>query len=350
MSKRIITPYGNNNPDIVIPNTTPDGSESLENGYTSAHELPIDGNALVSGLPLQKDVLNQLHKETQTFVKTTQNETAVRWYSAAENGGVLMDYPLAGEVYHNGLLWVSLINNNNTEPGVGADWIAKEPTLAADSLVSPDSGVVLSSDDLPNVVFIPQTFINNSAIELPLSSTVQSGTKIEIIADCAQGVVVFVAPNAANTIRSSKFAGENGGVGAFTNAAAMPMIYGQKITLVCDGENWFHYSERRSIIPSESRTSPAFVSINENGFVTQAATLGFNAVSGAAGQRVTLDYTLETGYNIQGTAQGNLGYIVCAQPVNNVQFDWWLVTRDGGHNARFATGIAMFSIFGRILS
>src|SRR5690625_1860182 len=112
----------------IAESSQPDGRISIEDGWTTDYELPNDEP---NYKPVERDEMNGLFNEVTAALGEMQLNGFAVWRPVT--GG----WPEGALVSHQGAVWKSTTDSNNTEPGSGASW---ERALAN---VSPGDGTAI---------------------------------------------------------------------------------------------------------------------------------------------------------------------------------------------------------------
>lgn len=313
---RIGVPFGNSNAQVDLPvSAQPDGSESRETGYTSAHETKVS----LGGKPLQRSILNQILKETQGAIKDIQNTGAPPWFSQADNNGFLMNYPIGARVWHSSAEWISNINNNNTEPGtVGASWGL--PAIGINNNIGIDIEstiglITYTSADFGKIKYINSTSATSDSRDLPEmtgNNAALVGASIRIIRTGTADGDLTIDGNGANIQ-----------VGA-GDVASLTLKPGDDALFVWLGAYW-------AMLGSAAKrfTNPIFisgsttVSQTHTGMIIQSFRSDFSS-NGSTGVVFNLPVAFRTtNYHVLGCDIGNLCNILASAPMTTTTFRGW---------------------------
>jgi hypothetical protein len=128
MAKKFAIPFAATGDKAVVPDALqPDGSVSYTQGFGPDYELDRDVDP-VNAKDVPRDETNQLFFEVTDAIGEIQSLGAAEWSID------LAPYAINAEVYHSDKRWKSTISNNNSEPGVGSDWIETAVANATEEL------------------------------------------------------------------------------------------------------------------------------------------------------------------------------------------------------------------------
>jgi hypothetical protein len=128
MAKKFAIPFAATGDKAVVPDALqPDGSVSYTQGFGPDYELDRDVDP-VNAKDVPRDETNQLFFDVTDAIGEIQSLGAAEWSID------LAPYAINAEVYHSDKRWKSTISNNNSEPGVGSDWIETAVANATEAL------------------------------------------------------------------------------------------------------------------------------------------------------------------------------------------------------------------------
>jgi hypothetical protein len=128
MAKKFAIPFAATGDKAVVPDALqPDGSVSYTQGFGPDYELDREVDP-VNAKDVPRDETNQLFFDVTEAIGEIQKNGAAEWSID------LAPYAINAEVYHSDKRWKSTISNNNSEPGVGSDWIETAVANATEAL------------------------------------------------------------------------------------------------------------------------------------------------------------------------------------------------------------------------
>lgn len=119
MAKRFITPFAEAGDRSEIPDTPTGTDVNFQTGYPAEYELdPVtDPNAKY----VERDKTNQLFNDITSNIKDWQERAYPDFITASDNGSVAFPYQKFAKVYHDGVLYESLVDSNTSVPP-SSDW------------------------------------------------------------------------------------------------------------------------------------------------------------------------------------------------------------------------------------
>ncbi len=119
MAKRFITPFAEAGDRSEISDTPIGTDVNFQTGYPAEYEAdPVtDPNAKY----VERDKTNQLFNDITSNIKEWQERAYPDFIAASENGGVAFSYQKFAKVYHDDVLYESLVDGNTSVPP-SSDW------------------------------------------------------------------------------------------------------------------------------------------------------------------------------------------------------------------------------------
>ncbi|AUH00843.1 phage tail protein [Prodigiosinella confusarubida] len=110
-------PFASSGDTQAIPDTTTsDGSVNYPSGWGPdyAKDPAADANAK----PVEREAMNSVLNAITTAIRQYQTNTYPEWITTANNNGAAFGYDAGVVVEYNGVLYLSLVDNNTATPGV----------------------------------------------------------------------------------------------------------------------------------------------------------------------------------------------------------------------------------------
>lgn len=131
MAKLIRFPWATSGDRATIPDAVdPSGAVSWTQGFGPDYERDPATDPLAKRVP--RAGTNQYLYDLSDNVRQYQLFGVPEWYSAADNGGVAISYPIQSVVRHNDVVYRSIVATNTVEPGTDANkWAVDAAWTAA---------------------------------------------------------------------------------------------------------------------------------------------------------------------------------------------------------------------------
>lgn len=129
------TPFGDAGDRVDITrNANSDGTVSYAQGWGPDYQKDLKTQA--NAKAVSRQVTNQLFWALTGAVQQYQQRGVPEWIAPADNDGTAFPYSAGTTVVLNGAFWVSLVDNNTTQPGTGTNWQSLIYKVATQSMVS----------------------------------------------------------------------------------------------------------------------------------------------------------------------------------------------------------------------
>jgi len=158
-----------------------DGSISYPQGYGPNYELDPTTNP--SALDVERRKMNQLLNDITTVIQQYQQFSVPDFITSAMNGGTAFSYSKDARVRYSGLVYVSLVNSNTTDPTNTTNWAVDSGLVYGTNYIKFPSGIIMQwgssgNTGVATTVTLPVSFTTSYFVTLNAynGSTATSGT------------------------------------------------------------------------------------------------------------------------------------------------------------------------------
>ena len=124
MAKFFYVPFASHGDVQTTPDDDqPSGAVSYYRGYGADYQLPLAGGG--AAIPINRAQFNSLMNDITGAMQIVQEQGVFTWIGPVADSPLLganFPYPINALVYYNGLVYQSLIANNQDTPGATANW------------------------------------------------------------------------------------------------------------------------------------------------------------------------------------------------------------------------------------
>lgn len=121
MTTLIKIPFAQSGDKTIPPATDVSGGVNWTQGYPSAYSK--DPATDPSAKRIEREEFNGILFQLSTALNEIQQNGAAQWISPADNGGSAVQYKAGALVSYQGIIWMSLIDNNTGTPSIAGNWM-----------------------------------------------------------------------------------------------------------------------------------------------------------------------------------------------------------------------------------